>query len=648
MSVRRIVAALPVVLAAGVASARPVESTDGLDAGPVLRHAKARLVGATVHIDVRFDVVVDVLPAPGVSQTVTLPHGAVITGGSVLASGQSHRLQLLEREEANKRVEILHEPPTASGGRMWAVRVDADSDAATIEIAAARAGTVRIDLALEVPACFAHDARYISVPQDWVDTISGGTAAPTGAEVSSVCGDADAAWLAFPTRELARRRAGEQRIGIASSRLSVIAAGASADVARIEVSLAAQLTEVPADLHTVFVVDHSRSVTADELATQRAVIDAYSRAAPHGRIQLVGYARHARTLLPGWTAASQAARRIERELRALAPRNGSNVDSGLAAAVTLLRDVRGTRRIILLTDDRLADRITSDVASLAPIVPANMLVHVVSLRGHQGLARTPGHVLEPLALATQGMATTAGLDDHGALDALALVRPISFDEVTITGPGWQSLDAERACPGDDSFREGASCVWLAEGTPASRAVVVEGYLWGTKITRELTPDKRGARSLARLLSTWTGLPDKLQDGVHAAARAVNSAWSLLATWGPRGGYGDLDSLGTFGFGSIGTSSRHTSIGVGPRSVERTPTDDLIAQLGPAVRACNATGTVSLVVELTLEEIVDVSVSFADDRDRARADCITEAVWDATLVLAAAPRHTTVSVSIAPT
>jgi hypothetical protein len=387
-------------------------------------------------------------------------------------------------------------------------------------------------------------------------------------------------------------------------------------------------------------------VTPDELETQRAVIAAYLRAAPRSRVQLVGYARDARTLLPGWTLASQAGPRVDRELRALAPRNGSNLDRGLAAAATLLNDVRGTRRVLLLTDDRLANRITQEVGSLAPALPPNILVHVVSLHGFgDRVTRSTGHVLEPLALATTGAAFAADLDDHGAIDVLQLVRPISFDNIAIAGPEWTPLQSVVEC--SDTLTEGASCTWLAQGTSTSKPIVVEGWLWGTKITRELAPDLREARSLARRLVTWNELPGKLLAGVQAAAEAVNETWSLLATWGPRGGYGDLESWGTIGIGSMSTHSSHP-IGSGTFGPPvRMPVDELVAQLGPVVRACKPAGKVSLVVELTLEEIVDLSLVFADERDRALADCISDGLWDATLVLAAPPRHHTFTVDIAP-
>ncbi len=634
---------VPVLALALVAPAAAEPEAD--PSAPVLRYAKARLVGDAVQIEARVEIEQDgPLPPPGLSNSISLPTGAVVTGATVTVGHHTQRMQLLERTVADKRLEILSKPATPSGGRMWAVRIDSEfSDIARIEIAAARAGRVRIDFTLEVPACFADDARNILVPADWTSAMRGkGTlvSTETARVLGERCGIDGTSWFAFADTALARKPAGQERIGTHTQRLSL----GPSDVARVEVSAAKRLSDIPIDLHTVLVVDHSRSMTTEDLETQRAAIDAYLRAAPSTRVQLVGYARDAHTLLPGWTLASQAGARIDRELRALAPRNGSNVDRGLAVASTLLDNVRGTRRIVLFTDDRLADRITFDVSTLAAAVPPNILVHVVSLHGvGERVARNTGHVLEPIALATTGAAFAVDRDASGVIDALPLVRPISFDNISISGPEWTPLQADVACP--DELAEGASCAWIADGTSTSKPIVVEGWLWGTKVVREISPDRRAARSLARRLVTWTSLPSHLLEGVQAAAEAVNDAWSLVATWGPRGGYGDLETYGTIGIGSFSTHSNHHSIvGVG-KAGERPRPDELIAQLGPVVRACKPRSKVFLVVELTIEEIVDLSLAFTDERDRALSDCITNGVWDASLALATPPSHATVTIEI---
>lgn len=660
---RRLAAALALALATGppagaLAEDDSDEATDDddtwdddymIDLVPV--SARGRLVGRSVVIDARFELTVNgPLPPPGAQRSISLPHDAVITAATVTAAGRSHRLQLVESAVADKQLAVLYDEPTKQGERMSAVRIDAEtsSDVATVELVMPRRAHVRLDLTLEVPTCFADDARNFILPETWHSVLVGGNAV-TGDAAASLderCGGpADVnPWIAFPMTELAKRPAGEARVGTYSARLP-----GKRDIARIEIALAKQLSQIPADLHTAIVVDHSRSVTTDELEIQRAVIAGYLRAAPRSRVQLVGYTRDARTLLPGWMIADHALSRIDRELRALAPRNGSNVDRGLAAAGTLLANASGTRRVIVFTDDRLAKRIHDEVDSFASLLPAGTLVHVVALTGGFGerLMRDDAHELAAIARATGGVAMRADLDDQGGVDALPLARPVTLDNLTVTAPGWTVLTSGRECQGDDQFDEGASCVWLADGTSASAPITVEGFLWGAKITRIVDPDVSQARSLARLLTHHEGLAPDLVAHVQRAAQAVNDAWSLVALWG-RGGYGDITTWGTIGTGTYGTTIGHTIDGIGPpRTAARLPIDELRAQLGPAVRACKPHGTIVAEIEITHEEIVDIALATPDVRDGALRDCITERMWDTTLLIPDAPAYANVRVDFQP-
>src|SRR5207248_10867476 len=120
---------------------------------------------------------------------------------------------------------------------------------------------------------------------------------------------------------------------------------------------ARELTDVPRDLHTAFVVDGSRSLLDEERAAQAAIIASYLEHAPHTLVQLIAYSRAAHALLPAWQSSESVGARIAAELHVIVPRNGSNLDAGLAEAGAWLARTSGTRRVVVFTDERLADRL---------------------------------------------------------------------------------------------------------------------------------------------------------------------------------------------------------------------------------------------------------------------------------------------------
>lgn len=154
-------------------------------------------------------------------------------------------------------------------------------------------------------------------------------------------------------------------------------------------------------------------------------------------------------------------------------------------------------------------------------------------------------------------------------------------------------------------------------------------------------DPSQARALARALSVAQPFAIELQSEIDRLALAVNSVWSLFAQWGGSGGYEDLGGFGTIGLGRFGTSRHDHAVGIG-HTGRGIPPLDLRRQLQPALAACRAGDVrVSIRVETTREEIVDVAV---DTDDTALRDCIAEAVWDLTLRIADAPEHATTRVT----
>jgi len=496
-------------------------------------------------------------------------------------------------------------------------------------------GTLQI--AVDAPTCMDTDTRAVLLPATWAGQLAGVTAVTGRGDVDALDMHCDVSlpaltWVRFPARTLAKRPPGEARIGTEAAQLTAYSpTEGDVKVARVEIALAAELSVIPRDLHTVLVVDESRSVEEAERAAQQALVAAYLRAAPRTKVQIVGYARDAKPLLPGWSVASEVTGRIERTLAGRVPRNGSSIVQARPVASAVLARVGGTGPFLLATDDRLSDGTAHALEGLASGLPARTLVHVIALDSDSALA--------PLASATEGIVFPLDPGASERIDALSLVRPVALDGLELTGAGWDPLSITHGCA--DRVMEGQSCEWIATG--GSGPVTVTGRLWGHEITRVLTPDVRRPTALARVLqATATNLPGATYDAVQYAAKSVNAMWSLVATWGTGGGYADLvvGGLGTIGTGSFSTSS-HDSIGAtGTARVSPDLRPELIAQLGPVVRGCQATGKVTVDVELTREEIAGVAVALTASNPDLET-CITEGIWAANIALRTPPAHATV-------
>jgi Mg-chelatase subunit ChlD len=601
------------------------------------RRVTAVLVGGSAHVTARFELKVVPLDRPSLVVELDLPRHGVITGAVATLDGVAHPLAIVTAEQSQQAFEALY-VPGRKGPRPWAISIDGDDQALTgprLIVTAPRRGVLIVDVEIEAPTCVYRDARYLAVPETW--SRNEGTPA-----LGEACGfrkedgsNVETHWLRFSGPQLSLLPSGEARVVSDVERLSV----PSADFARVELQLARELADVPADLHTVFVVDSSRSVGVDERAARDALIASYLDHAPRTQVQLVGFARTAQALLPGWTTTDGAGARIKRELRTLVPRNGSNLDAGLREAATWLAHAPGTHRVIVFTDERMSDHLVANVASLAALLPHDTLVHIVGF-GTGELARDDAAELAPLAAATGGTLVHGGVLENGRADATPLVRPVALDHVVIHAADWTHIDADSGACGE-RIVAGTSCVWWAKGLPASGAVVIDGQLWGKPVHRTVTPDTHRTRTVARELSVAVYLDEKLRKEVERAALAVNSTWSLLGTWGGQGSYPEDEQL--FG-GLAGSICGCDPVGTYGRSVGSGHLrPDLAPQLAPLVAACHpGTDHVAIDLELTLDEIVDVRVTGGTPALRT---CVTEAAWNLALALPDPVAHMVVTTKL---
>jgi hypothetical protein len=133
--------------------------------------------------------------------------------------------------------------------------------------------------------------------------------------------------------------------------------------------------------------------------------------------------------------------------------------------------------------------------------------------------------------------------------------------------------------------------------------------------------------------------------IERAAFAADRVWSLLATWGGSGGYGDIDQLGMIGGGSFGTcgcDGGFDTIGHGTLGI-REPRLDLRDQFARVVAACEpGTARIDIEIETTVQEIVDVGVTVTNAGARTGTvhDCVVDGVWDTFVAIPNAPAHAT--------
>lgn len=660
-----VAAALLVTSSAGAWSRRDTAA----EATPSVVHGK--LDGETAVLRARFTLPVESETYNPGRLGVDLPLLGVVTSAIVTANGVAHPLGLLPADKAQASFDALSDPvedPTRRGEKANAVLISGSPGRAEIGVAAARAGTLAIDLTVSAPTCFYRDARYVEVPASWREVSDPALRRVPidAAAVSAACRanvdtsqdpDVATAWLRFATTELVKKPSGD-RIGASAARLVL----GDENLVRLDLAVAGKLADVPRDLATVVLVDASRSMSTAALEVQRQLVASYLRAAPASRVQVLAYARRTTPLLPGWTTAAQAAARVDRALRGMAPRNGSNFDQALADATEWLARVEGTRRIVLVTDERMGDRLAAvPPTSLRRLLPPGTLVHVIAIDAASiELQRDEDAKLASLASATDGMAVRAGpLEEPRVHDATLLVRPISLDQVTVKAPGWTTLDIseDRLHCGDDipsRLSEGEACTWWGEGDAAAGPLVVEALVWGKRVQRVVRPDPNRGREVARELSVRGLVDDKRVERVNELARAVNGHWSLYGSWGGRAKYEFGLEVGISGGTSSCACTRSTTsfpaIGHG-HPVFHQPVS-LESQLRPLLATCEVEDArIRVELEMTGVEIVALTahIEYPDvvsaAVERKRQACVEDALWDATPMLPEYPPHLTIPVEL---
>jgi von Willebrand factor type A domain len=631
-------------------------------ATPYWLHGK--LDGITAKLGLRYHL--DVVGPNRANQfDIMLPTGGVATAATLTVDGVKHRLAL---DAADHATEVFGALTDVAAGphRHWAAQITKGMMTdLSVTIASPHSATLTLDLEVDVPTCFKNDRRLISVQAGWrgsidrslkiavIGTPEAPVTSPCLAKLPTAFDDDDdrsMIWIELPTSEVLSQPFGERRIATIGHRIDV----EHGHFARVEIDLASQISQIPPDLMTVFVIDASRSMADGELEAQAKIIESYTRLAPQSQIQIVAYSRKARPLLPGWMVASYAQPRLERELATLATNNGSNVDAGLVEANAWLEHANGTRRVIMFTDELLGDRVAGiEPKALRDALPANTLVHVIALdhgsASVKSLVRDDEIVLGHVAIDSEGLAMRAMGDDNGQFNALELLRPLALERVKLHDDGWTEMAVESnasscSVDGTNDLVEGDTCVFWGDTKNGATTMKLEGLLWNHKFSRVIKPAGE-PRMLARILTGFAASLGDAEAEIELAAHAVNAQWSMIATWGGVDGYADQSATeiyGGFGCGCGGSSDIGGIGGGGTLSMQRM--GSISDQITRATNACHVKTKVTISLELTLDEIVDVDVATEDAADLA---CVTEAVWATPLALMKPADHDTAKVVLVP-
>jgi len=432
------------------------------------------------------------------------------------------------------------------------------------------------------------------------------------------------------------------------------------------IDAAPRLGHVPRDAQVVVILDWSRSLDQKLCEDGVGAAAAVLRHFPGASVEVVTIDRRVRRrhgrFVPVERALSDLATlKIER-------RNGSDLDRALAQADQLLAaaPARHARRVFLFSDLRTREAL--DVAKLeGAFKRSGALLHVARIeQGRPALTANPEGAWSGVARATGGLLWNALVASgnteapNGEMTATMeeLARPVRFHRFRVLAPGLQV----NTSAGDDNDNndikvssgkldegQGIAGLQIARDPPPWLEVV--GELWSRQVRVRVSPDPTESRRWSALVfgsEVMNTLSEKEMMVLALHGRAVSPVTSYLAIEpGVRPsteGIVEMDTAlgsmgeGTIALGNLGTFAR------GGGGFDRLAW--LRKALEPARTKCGYSGgTVSVAVETTLDEIVDVPALTADGRgDRA---CLMEAVWSLELPASFTDEHDTWSVRLGP-
>jgi hypothetical protein len=416
-----------------------------------------------------------------------------------------------------------------------------------------------------------------------------------------------------------------------ATRFAAVDLGTGRSYVHAALRTAERISTVPRGAWVVVLLDGSRSLDVG-LPAQVAATDAYLSHLPDARIAALVFDRGVHEVTPGFVATN-----VARERLAQWPtdaHNGSAIDRALERAAKWLGQAPATapRRVVVFTDT-LTRSALDDAAMQKLIGGVGGLVHLVQPGvGSASLDRQDDLRWAAAVRATGGLAwngiSGGELDgDRRVFEELA--RPLRYRlrHVTIDG-----LAAQTDPPTD--LAEGTEWIFETVASGAAQRLIVDGELWGKSDRREVAADADETRVQAALATVRHDLD--LQDDearrLAEAGGAVTPYTSYLALEPgvrPSTAGIDRDRGEGIGLGAIGTLGHGSGFGTGqgfsgPRI---DPAAWLRDALTEARTRCGATATpMTVEIESTYAEVVDVPRAVSDPPDPKLEACVAEAAW----------------------
>jgi hypothetical protein len=201
-------------------------------------------------------------------------------------------------------------------------------------------------------------------------------------------------------------------------------------------------------------------------------------------------------------------------------------------------------------------------------------------------------------------------------EVLGLVRPIRIDHFSVTGAKNLSVP--------EVLQEGASVREMITLPSPPASVDALGKIWAEPFRQTISASRMFGKATAAFVFSehqYTSLDDSEQMVVAMQGQVVSPVTSYIAAEpGTRPSSIGLGRLGSCGTGS-GYGSGAGSLGGMRHVLGQRP--DLQALLAQAASACGAGAKVSLEVETTRDEIVDITLQQGSGQ---KAHCIVEAAW----------------------
>lgn len=414
--------------------------------------------------------------------------------------------------------------------------------------------------------------------------------------------------------------------------LASVAFGEGMHLVRSSIVAAPRLAALPRGAHVVVLFDASRSHR--DAPSALAAVRSYLASMPAATVDFLTFDREVRA--PIGRALPVATARARLGTLSLTLRNGSHVDLALARADAILRgSAARTRRVLVVTDTLTRSAVTADSIGATPW-RSGAVLHVASVRpGAPATWRDDDAPWAALPRRTGGLfwrarASVLSADARAAFEEWA--RPKRVGRLTVSG-----LDASLAIP--DELEEGEGFEHFAVATSAAHRVEVSGELWSKPVSTTLTPAAEQSRLAAALAfgsdGPWTQLSEEEQRALAMRGRAVSPVTSYLAVEpGARPSTEGLDDAGE------SARSRGSSLsmrGSATRSATAPPKPARAAfgragwlreaVAAVAKRCTGGAGDVSVRVESTLDEIVDVrDVVLTPSGDQRTLACVREGVW----------------------